>query len=316
MPTNYVRKTKNGKLKMLLFFLFIAFFIWFLTKFSKEFTSTVNATIQYKELPNNTVVSNVNYNEFSFDLTTNGFDILFYKLKKPIININVIKYYRTGDLTVSITNNELINIISSQLKKGKIVKNASINNMVVVLDTITSKKIPIILMSDIDFESGFKPVGSLRIKPDSLIISGPSLILDSIDQVKTKLFKLRNVKNNISKELEIDTFINSNLSYSHKNVLFTSTVVEFTQKKLSLPIKILNLPMETSIKLIPDLLTITFDVSITEFNSIRVNDFEAICDYNKRNTEENFMIPELVIQPERILNVELQEKKVDYLIFK
>jgi len=316
MPRTNARKTKKGKLKMLLFFLFIAFFIWFLTKFSKDFTATINASLQFDNLPNKTAITNNSINEFTFDLTTNGFDFLFYKLKKPIINIDIAKYYDEEDRSIFISNNNLIKIISSQLKNTKSVNNLSIADLSLVLDTIESKKIPIILLTDIIFQNGFKSIDSLLVKPDSIIVSGPSMVIDSIVQIKTRPVILRDVKENISEEIELDTFSNINLNYSQIKVMLSNSVEEFTQKKLVLPIKIINLPNDLNIKLISETITITFDVSLTEFNSINEEDFVAICDYETRNNDENFMIPELISKPDRILNIEFKEKKIDYLIFK
>ena len=45
-------------------------------------------------------------------------------------------------------------------------------------------------------------------------------------------------------------------------------------------------------------------------------DLVLICDYTKRDKNENFMIPELLEKPESILNIVIKAKKVDYLIFK
>jgi len=316
MPRTNARKTKKGKLKMLLFFLFIAFFIWFLTKFSKDFTATINASLQFDNLPNNTAVSNNSINDFSFDLTSNGFDFIFYKFKKPTINIDIAKYYNEVDRTIFIPNNDLVKIISSQLKNTKTVNNLSITDLSVVLDTIESKKVPIVLLTDIIFQNGYKSVDSLIVKPDSIIISGPSMIIDSIIQIKSRHVILRDVKENISEEIELDTFSNISLNYSQVKVMLSNSVEEFTQKKLVLPIKIMNPPNNLNIKLISETITISFDVTLTEFNSINEEDFEAICDYETRNSEENFMIPELISKPDRILNIEFKEKKIDYLIFK
>ena len=316
MPKTKARNTKKGKFRMLLFFLFIAFFIWFLTKFSKDFTATINTSLQFDNLPNKTAVSNNSIKDFSFDLTTSGFDFLFYKLNKPIINIDISKFYNEKEHTVFIPNSDLVKIISSQLKNTKTVSNLSITNLSVILDTIESKKIPIVLMSDIVFQNGYKSIDSLEVKPDSINVSGPSMVIDSIHQINTRLVILRDVKENISEEIELDTFSNINLNYSHVKVMLSTSVEEFTQKKLVLPIKIMNLPSELNIKLISESITITFDVSLTEFNSINEENFEAICDYDKRNSDENFIIPELIRKPNRILNIEFKEKKIDYLIFK
>ena len=316
MPKIYARQVKKGKFKMLLFFLFIAFFIWLLTKFSNEFTATVEASIQYKNLPNNTVIATNNINNISFDLTSNGFDFLSYKLNKPVISIDATSFYNKENQMVSVSNIDLVKIITSELKNNIAVKNLSVYEINVMLDIISSKRIPIKAVSDISFQNGFKAIDKLKLIPDSINVSGPSIIIDTIKQVFTKQIQLNALNSNTSGEIEIDTSNNLNFSYSEKMISFSIIVEEFTQKNLSIPVTIENLPKGINVKLIPDVISITFDVSVDKFNAISENDFTIQCDYEKRNIEENFMIPEIVKKPFIIQNILIQDDKINYLIFK
>jgi len=316
MPRTHVNQVKKGKLKMLLFFLVVTFFIWFLTKFSKEFTATVEATIQYENLPNNTVLAPNNTDKVSFDLTSSGFDFLSYRLKKPTVTINVFDNFKAGNQIVTFSNIELIKIITSELNSNIAVKNVSLNEVNIALDVIVSREIPINVISEITYQNGFKAVEELTISPNLITVSGPSLVIDSLGQVFTKSIKLNSLSTATSGEIEIDTSNNLNLSYSVEKVLYSIAVEEFTQKELSIPIKIENLPLGTSIKLLPDAVSIVFDVSVSKFNAITENDFIIVCDYNKRNIEENYMIPELVKKPIIIKGILLKNDKINYLVFK
>ena len=108
----------------------------------------------------------------------------------------------------------------------------------------------------------------------------------------------------------------TSISYSQQSVDLEIFVKEFTQKTMSIPILVNNLPEDISIKLIPKNATITFDVSMEEFNKILASDFEIVCDFDKKNDQENYMIPHLFNQPESIMHIEFQENKINYLIFK
>jgi len=316
MPKTYSKQVKKGKFKMALFFLVVTCFIWFLSKFSKDFTATVEASIHYKNLPNNTVLASNNIETVSFDLTSSGFDFLSYKFKKPIITINVTEYFIEEKKTIQITNNELIKIITSELKSNIAVKNVSVNEINLTIDIIVSKEIPIKIVADITFQNGFKAVNKLLINPSSIIVSGPSEVIDSIEYLVTEIIKLELLNRAISGEIEIVNSNNLNISFSKKKVSYSIKVEEFTQKELLIPIKIENLPIGTSVKLIPEIISIVFDISVSKFNTITENDFTVICDYNKRNKEDNFMIPRLVKKPSLIQNILLQNTKIEYLIFK
>jgi len=312
----FVKQFKKGKLKMFFVFLALALFFWVLTKYSKEYTATVNATIIFNNPPGNTSIINTRSSDISFDLTANGFEFLYFKFKRPLLNIDINKYYTKNGNDISISRGELIKIINYHLKNDISVKNVSVNELVIELDSIIFKKIPVIIQTDITFRDGYKSIGKIRIDPDSVLVSGPSKSIQEINQIKTNILSLLDVNTNILENIALQTPESLDITISPQNVTISHIVEEFTQKSLILPLKVYNLAKGLKIKLIPEFITITFDVTVNEFNNFSKKDFVLICDYTKRDKNENFMIPELLEKPESILNIVIETKKVDYLIFK
>ena len=312
----FVKQFKKGKLKMFFVFLALAIFFWVLTKYSKEYTATVNATIFFNNPPDSTSIINTRSSDISFDLTANGFEFLYFKFKRPLLNIDINKYYTKNGNDISISREEIIKIINYHLKNDISVKNVSVNELVIELDSIIFKKIPVIIQTDITFRDGYKSIGKIRIDPDSVIVSGPSKFIQEINQIKTNILSLLDVNTNILENIALQTPESLDITISPQNVTISHIVEEFTQKSLILPLKVYNLAKGLKIKLIPEFITITFDVTVNEFNNFSKKDFVLICDYTKRDKNENFMIPELLEKPESILNIVIKAKKVDYLIFK
>ena len=316
MSQTLKNKVQKGKVKMFLFFLAVASVLWFLSKFSKEFTATVEAEIHYINLPKKVLLSENNFKKVSFDLTTSGFDFLYYKINDPVVTIDLSNYYKKENKDIVIPKSDFIKLITTQLKKNIAVRNVSINTMVIHLEKLASKKVKVLLSEEIQFEKGYKSLKGFEIVPDSIEISGPLEIIDTIKNVETELVKLKSVKENISKQLKLIIPNENNITFSHDKVDLIIKIEEFTQKTVSLPIIVKNLPNKINLKTIPEIMELTFDVSMNRFNAISEKDFTIICDYNKRNEEGNFMIPQLLKQPDSILNIEFQVSKIDYLIFK
>ena len=61
---------------------------------------------------------------------------------------------------------------------------------------------------------------------------------------------------------------------------------------------------------------VSFNVPVKAFNSVSKNDFRLFCDYSKKNEKENFMLTQLSKRPTGIRDVEIKDKKIDFLIFK
>ena len=316
MHESQTKKTKKGKPKMFLLFLFVTTFIWFLTKFSREFTADLEADIVYTNVPYGVIVSGENYKLVSFDLTASGFDFLFYKINRPVIEIDIQKYFKDGKSSILLSNSDFNRIIASQLKNEINIKNISIESMEVILDKLKTKRVKISLLENIQYEKGFKSIGVYRLTPDSIDISGPTHHLDTLNEITTQMFEIYKVSDNISTQVDLNISNDSGISYSQQSVALDITVKEFTQKTMLLPISINNLPQDISIQLIPKDITILFDVSMDEFNEISSSDFIVICDFDKKNDQENFMIPQLLKKPESIQNFEFKENKVKYLVFK
>lgn len=315
-PASQTKKTKKGKPKMFLLFLFVTTFIWFLTKFSREITASQDAKIIYSNIPHGIIVSEKSHDIVSYDLTASGFDFLYYKINKPVINIDIKNYYKNNKSSIVISNNDFKRIITSQLKNDITVKNVSIETMEVFFDKLKTKKVKISLLENIKYKKGFKSIRGIKLTPDSIDISGPTQQIDTLNEINTELVHLKDVSENVVKTVNLQTYKGSSISYSKPSVDLEIIVKEFTQKTMSIPIVIKNLPKEVAIKLMPKNATITFDVSMEEFNKIIASDFKIVCDYDKKNDQENFMIPHLASQPESIMNIEFQENKINYLIFK
>ncbi|GHC54559.1 hypothetical protein [Ulvibacter litoralis] len=306
---------KNTKLKGFLFFLALATVFWILTKFSRQYTATTTAGIEYVNIPEATLISESNLKEISFDLTANGFEFLFFNLKSPTVQVDISKYYTSEETQVIIPKAELIKLISKYLNANIAVRNPSVEALTVKLDAIVSKKVPVIAKTDFSYKDGFKLLDSVVISPDSIVVSGPSKELENVHVVTTKMVSEKNIDKSVVYSVAIENE-QSKLVMQPKEVSLSLKIAEFSQKEMVLPITVVNVPEETVIKLIPNVISVSFDVSVEDFRVITENDFELVCDYSERNTEENFMIPRITKSPKGVTNIEYETKKIDFLIFK
>lgn len=310
------RKYSKSKIKLFLFFLFLASIFWVLTKFSREFTTSIVAKINYESLPETAVLSQNNLHEISFDLTANGFEILFYKLKKPILDVEVSKYYDKNKDGFTISRNELVRKLSSNFNKYMDIKNLSVEGLKVNLDPIILKKVGVKAQVDLTFKEGFKPIDSIRVIPDSVMISGPKGILEQIGTVNTEKLSLIHVEKSISEAVKIVSPSDEIVKINPSNVKVEWPVAEFSQGKFILPVEVINLPPGIELKLVPERISVSFDIAVDDFSGVSRENFRIVCDYSKRNEKENFMLPQLAKKPDGAVNIVFEPKKIDFFIFK
>jgi len=166
------------------------------------------------------------------------------------------------------------------------------------------------------YKEGFKPLGAMQSQPDFITISGPARSVDSLQYVETIPISMEHVEKDVRIVLTLKKPLNKEITISEETITAFQKVAEYTQKRITLSVKPLNVPSNLRLKLIPELISITFNVSIDDFKDINESDFELVCDYNERNKVENFMTPQLRKQPQTIADVEFETKKIDFLIFK
>ncbi len=307
---------RSIKINMFFFFLLLAIVFWALTKFSRENSAKIEVGLQYTNLPENYLLGDANPENITFDITSNGFDLLIYKMKKPVVIIDVSKYFNEANKKAVVQNNSLREEMGEQIKYSGDIRNLSRPELIIDLQGIQSKKIPVVVNARINYKHGFKSIDSLVATPDSITVAGPRKLLDSISAIATKEVVLREVDSNISNKIGLENLPFSELNTKTQNVTVTQTVKEFAQKKLVVPIQLINVPKNITLKIIPERIEITCIVPIEKFGAITAQDFKVVCDYAQRNAEENFLTPTLVTIPKDAKSAEILHKKIDFLIFK
>ena len=316
MTSKNSNKQNKGKPKMFLLFLLIATFIWFLSKFSRDFVATIDVGVEYTNTPHGMIVDDKNLNIISLDLTASGFDFLYYKINRPKIYINLGEYYNYDKSVILIPPEDFKRIIANQLESDIIIKNVSTNKLEILLDKLETKRVKVTLTEDISYIDGYKAVGAIKIIPDSIEVSGPAHQLDTLNEIFTDLLSIPDVSENIYTKVNLNTSFEKKLSFKKREVNINIEVKEFTQKSILIPLTLKNLPSNLNIKLLPESIIIDFDVSLESFNKIKISDFLIEIDYLSKNELENYMIPKLIKFPDSILNVEIRQDKVNYLILK
>ncbi|MEZ4779609.1 MAG: CdaR family protein [Flavobacteriaceae bacterium] len=308
-------KNKNPKIRSFFVFLFLATLFWFLTKFSQDTQAVLTANIEYVSVPNTIVVADNTLKKISFELAGNGFQLLSHKIKKTTLKIDLEQYYKEGDSIIVIPLQELQKLSSKQLNITEI-KTISVSELIIHLDKNASKKVPVVLRSEISFKDGYFQQGEIQIIPDSVLIRGPLEELDTINQISTKILKKKELSESFEESVALIPIKNKNLSLSSSSAKITMNVEEFSQMRLEIPLEVKNVPEEINLKLFPEKIGITFDVSLKDFGSIQAEDFDVVCDFSERIEEGSFMIPKLVRFPDNLQHLELETKKVEFLIFK
>ena len=159
-------------------------------------------------------------------------------------------------------------------------------------------------------------ISGIRLQPDSILLNGPSELISQIDSIGTKKVTKKNIEESFEEEVGIQVPNSSKVLLNSTFAIIQVEVEEFTQKQVTVPIQLVNVPSDVKLRLIPENITVKFEVAVKDFNTIEASHFQVVCDFDEKITEGHFMIPKIVQKPEEVFRVDLTTKKVEYLIFK
>ena len=312
---NKVRAQKNQKVKSFLFFLGLALGIWFLTKFSKDLSTELTLNVVYKNLPEETLLGKSAVEQFRVGVKANGFKLLGHSLGRKQIVIDASAGNRIDQETLRFNQDQLLAFCYRQLPDVGVLS-LEIKELLIPLDQMSSRLIPIVFRGEIDFKQGFRQVSELLMTPDKVKIFGPQNSIALIDSINTEELVINALDRDLDHDLALQLPENSEIVLSDQAVHLEMTVEEFAQKKLVLPVTLINVPRNTELKIFPESMSVQFEVSVAQFNQVVPSSFKLVCDFSEKITEDSFMVPKLVISPKGIIKTELSHKKVDYVVFK
>lgn len=307
---------KSRKLNVFGLFFLLSFCFWGLTKLSKNYTETVSFEIVYENVPEEHHINLDSTKKVNVTVSAYGFNLLRYALYQPRLKIDF-----SSDVAI-VNKNYVWNaqqnaaLINSKFKNSVDIISIQPDTLRFPFQALTVKKVPVKLDVSIDFASGFDMLSGMEIVPDSIKIIGTKELVDKVHSVTTKKLELKNINADVNKQVGIE--INDRLKQlklSRESVTIKGQVEKFTEGTFNVPVTIINLPADISINYFPKSIPVAYNVSLSDYKSVRATDFRIECNYRDvNNTEKTFLIPQLVNVPDVVKSARLKQKKVEFIL--
>jgi hypothetical protein len=304
----------SKKVNVFVLFLVLALLFSVLTKLSKDYTQTVVFNIEKVNIPVDKLIVNDSSHLLNITLTTYGFKLIKYYLARPSIVVDFQKLEKNKTHYFWTEKKEFSTIVSQFEPNVKIV---SINPDTIAFryDVNNVKKIPVILDADITFSVGFDVINDYVIKPDSIKVIGPKVLTDSISEIFTKRLKMEDVNADVLISVELNlTNSSEGLKFTHSQVQISAVVERFTEGTINVPINIINIPEGIKLKYYPKEVSVVYYTSLSNFKTISTSSFIVEVDYNSLNAQDTYLIPKIVQQPDKVKNVRMNEKRIEFIL--
>ena len=313
--------TLNKRFLIFFFFLLLSILFWFLTALNKEYITSISYPVRYFRFPMDKVLVNDLPDRLELTVNASGFTLLSHKLKSRLtpITFDVNSFspntFRNDPSAVYILSGDAKDEISRQLSNEIEILDINPDSLIFRFATRTSKLVPVHPVLSIGFEQQFMQTGPYVLEPDSITVSGPEVIIDSIDAVETEEFNMAGIKESFNQELKIRPL--NKVDFNPVEVWLQVPVEKFTEASLTLPIEVLNLPDSLVLRTFPGNVKVSCQVGLSAYETLNEHLFRAVVDYAEAGTMLGSKLQvNLVRVPEYIQALNYTPKSVEYILEK
>ena len=304
----------------LMFFMLLSTAFWFLTTLNKTYEGEISYPVKFTNFDENKNVLNNLPKKVKLRIKSDGFTLLRYKwaftLMPHIIDVKkyFIKQYQVKNtyfLLTSKIKSDFRRTLGSELTIIDIMP----DSIIMQYTQTVSKRVKVIPNIKYKLSKQFMLRDDIVVYPDSITITGPEQIIDTIEFVKTKPLQLGVIEKTISRNIGLEPI--DEINTSEKRVDFKVEVEKFTEAKLSLSISIKNLPDTATVMIMPSKINISYLVSLSEYENIKPEMFKAVVDYNTISTTSSDRIKvKLIKYPSHLKRISFSPHYAKYIIYK
>jgi YbbR domain-containing protein len=203
--------------------------------------------------------------------------------------------------------------IKNQLPTDLELVSVSPDTISFLFSDISEKKVPIRANIKLKFASQYNICGDVTFYPDSVIVSGPDVLLDTLKAVYTLKREYSNLKAETRDRVELQKI--NGINYNQSSVTMQIPVSKFTETSLTLPVNCIHVPDSLKMSVIPDVVTVKFMVSLSNYETVSGSDFRLEVDASRIKGQLSQQLPiELTRLPENIYNILIIPEQVSYIL--
>lgn len=298
-------------------FLIASILIWLIINLSKKYETSIYYNIEPTGLPDNKILKKLPEQSLNILIKASGFELFSQNFSSKNVKIDI-----SNSLPLKNSNHYILTAnqflkIQKQLPKGLKVQKIVPDTIKLKIETLSTKKVPVIADVSISYKLGYSSSSAISIKPDSVLISASEEQLATITNLKTEKTEVENISEDFSKTINLMLPKDKNIKTNVKKVIVSSSVDRFTEGTLEIPITIKNLPDNLKINIFPKSANVIYKAGLKKFNLIKPESFTVECDYQEViKNELSYLIPKLVNKPKEASSVRIVPEKIDFLIVK
>ena len=304
---------KTRKFNVFVFFVLLALIYSMISKLTSNYTKTIVFVVKPVDVPSDQVVLDQSIDSIGLELEAYGYNLAKYYIDQPIIEISLNDLNKVKS-KYQWTKQRNFSDLQSKFNKSVRLISSSVDQIDFIIEQYESKKVPVELKLELDYKSGFESFNEYKLSKDSIMITGPNSLIDTINMIQTHKLVLNQIDSEINTKIRIKPPENNNITHSDTELDFQLKVEKFTEESIKVPITIVNIDDNMKINYYPKVVSVLYRVSIREYKSINPMDFRVECDLNTINRDNSVLISSITKKPINVRKCRIENNQIQYVI--
>ncbi|MCX7987256.1 MAG: hypothetical protein N2662_09995 [Bacteroidales bacterium] len=306
------------KILNFLFFLFLSIIFWLLRVLDNDYTTQLTVPIEYIPYRSDVEMVGEIPRTLSLNVTGQGYTLvkrMFTSSRQPVVlqmlALNLRQVEGNENRYFALTH-YLKENIQRQLGNELILNYILPDTLWYTFSPVERRKVKVIPDLKIKFVRQYMLEGDYIVQPESIMVTGPHIIIDTLSAIYTESESFLGVFRSFTRTLKLKPI--DRLSFEPQEVSVTVPVEKFTQSTLKVPITPINVPDSLQLLLFPSYVSIEYLVSLKNFKKVKSSQFLVTADYFDCFTSVNKISVRIERYPYMLKLINYTPKSVEYLI--
>ncbi len=257
--------------------LILSILVWLSVSMNNEYAVAIRVPLKVSDLPAYTALSTPIPQTVLVRVRGTGWQLASaYLSTTSSINIDVANFNKRR---IIVTSRDL----GYSLDFGSSVNVLGFNpdTVVLALDKISTRKVPVVPDIQVGTRNGFMVVGTPTVSPDSVTVTGASTLVRNLDAWYTQPRRFKRVMNGIKATIPLSDTLTGIITLGAKYVEVTVNVQQIAEDTYrNIPIKVLNNKDSANILLLPPTVDVTLRGGIGTMSEISPDSLNVLVNYN------------------------------------
>jgi len=284
-----------------------------LSKLTSNYTKTIVFAVKAVDVPSDQVVLDQSIDSIRLELKGYGYNLAKYYIDQPIIEISLNNLNKVKS-KYQWTKQRNFSDLQSKFNKSVSLVSSSVDQIDFIIEQYESKKVPIELELAIGYKSGFDSFQEYKLSKDSITVTGPNSLIDTINVIQTHKLVLNQIDSEVNTKIRIKSPENNNITHSDTEIDFQLKAEKFTEESIKVPITIVNIDDNMKINYYPKVVSVLYRVSIKDYKAVNPMDFRVECDLNTINKDNSVLISGITKKPSNVKKCRIENNQIQYVI--